>query len=82
MRLKNCTNFSDDKIREIIDFVRPNQLFTPKFDVKVANSSYLHCGRFFRYGGYSKSHLSMGSNWQTELATVGTGSLDAREIRR
>jgi hypothetical protein len=36
MRLKNNTNISDDKIRQIINFVRPNGI--SKFDVRISNS--------------------------------------------
>jgi hypothetical protein len=40
IRLKNSTNFPDEKITEIIQFVKPNNLPTPcNFDVRVTNCS-------------------------------------------
>jgi hypothetical protein len=36
MRLKNYTNFEDKRIREIIQFVRPNGI--SNFDVRISNS--------------------------------------------
>jgi hypothetical protein len=37
MRLVNKTNFPEDRIREIIQFVKPNNLPTAVFDVKIGN---------------------------------------------
>lgn len=62
MRIKNDTSFSEDRIREIIDLVKPRGLFTPKFDVKITNSNHRYCGKFYRYGGYGKSNSAMGAN--------------------
>jgi hypothetical protein len=36
MRLKNYTNISDDKVREIIQFVKPSSI--ANFDVRISNS--------------------------------------------
>ena len=61
MRIENYTDFSKNQIREIIEFVKPNGLFTSKFDVKVTNSKHLYCGKFYRYGGYGRSNSAMGA---------------------
>ena len=61
MRVKNYTNLSKDRIREIIEFVKPNGLFTSNFDVKITNSNHLYCGKFYRYGGYGRSNSAMGA---------------------
>lgn len=45
MRLKNWTNIPDEKIREIISFVKPNGV--ANFDVQVKNTSGLFKGRAF-----------------------------------
>jgi hypothetical protein len=37
--LQNTTDFTNEKIREIIDFVKPNNLPTSKFDVRVTGLS-------------------------------------------
>lgn len=43
MRLKNYTDIPDDKIREIISFVRPARI--SNFDVRISNSKrWTHCG--------------------------------------
>jgi hypothetical protein len=54
LRLKNYTDLSEDKIKEIMDFVKPSGLFTPKFDVRVTNTNYKYCGVFYETGGYAK----------------------------
>ena len=46
MRLKNYTNIPNNKIREIIEFVKPKNLLTSNFDVKVTNSSSILKGYF------------------------------------
>ena len=39
-RLKNYTYYLDDKLREVIDFVKPNNnSFTSKINVKIISSS-------------------------------------------
>ena len=49
MRLKNYTNISDDKIRQIIKFVRPNGI--SNFDVRISNSqSDIFRGRAYYEG--------------------------------
>lgn len=49
MRLKNYTNISDEKIRRIIKFVRPNGI--SNFDMKIGNSqSGIGGGRAYCYG--------------------------------
>jgi hypothetical protein len=52
MRLKNYTDISDDKIRQIIKFVRPNGI--SNFDVRISNSqSDIFRGRAYYEGsGY------------------------------
>lgn len=57
MRIKNYTSFSEDKIREIIQFVRPNKLPTSNFDVKVTNTCNKYCGVFYEKGGYAKKGI-------------------------
>jgi hypothetical protein len=49
MRLKNYTNISDEKIRQIIKFVRPNGI--SNFDIRISNSQYdLFRGRAYWAG--------------------------------
>ena len=49
MRLKNFTNFSDDEIRKIIEFVRPNDI--TNFDVRISNSkTRIYAGRCYPNG--------------------------------
>lgn len=46
MRLKNYTNIPNEKIREIISFVRPPGI--SNFDVRISNSkTRTHCGRCY-----------------------------------
>ena len=61
MRVKNYTNLSNDRIRDIIGFVKPNGLFTSNFDVKITNSNHIYCGKFYRYGGYSRNNSAIGA---------------------
>lgn len=44
--LQNTTDFDNDKLREIIAFVRPNNLPTSNFDVRVTNCSGILRGAF------------------------------------
>jgi hypothetical protein len=60
LRIKNYSSFSDDKIREIIQFVMPNNLPTSNFDVKVTNTRNKYSGVFYGKGGYAKK--GMGSD--------------------
>lgn len=39
MKIRNTTNIADERLREIIDFVKPNHLPTSTFTVKLTNSS-------------------------------------------
>jgi Primase X len=50
MKLVNTTNFPEDKIREIIQFVKPNNLPTSNFDVRVTNSSGHYQGTCYDNG--------------------------------
>lgn len=62
MRLVNYTNFQDAKVREIIQFVKPHNLPTSNFDVKVTNSDQKYCGKFYRNGGFSKKGVGSDRN--------------------
>ncbi len=70
MKLANTTNFPDDKIREIIDFVKPNNLPTSNFDVRVTNSDGQCCGVFYKGGGYAKKGIGSDPNRPLILARV------------
>jgi hypothetical protein len=48
MRLKNYTDISDDKIRQIIKFVRPNGI--SNFDVRISNSKGIFAGTAYWEG--------------------------------
>ena len=39
MKLQNTTDLSEERIREIIEFVKPNGLITPKYTIRINNSS-------------------------------------------
>src|SRR6476659_2459210 len=41
MRLKNCTDIPDEKIRWIVALVKPKNLPTSKFDVRVTKTSHI-----------------------------------------
>lgn len=62
MRLRNYTEFTEQMLREIIAFVRPNGLFTANFDVKVTNSRNLYCGKFYERGGIARCKSALGTN--------------------
>ena len=49
MKLKNTTDIPDDKVREIIAFVKPNGLRTHNFDVIVRNTRHGFGGTFLEY---------------------------------
>ena len=62
MKLKNFANIPDDKIKEIIEFVKPNGLATPRYDVIVKNGHGGNGGHFYssgelivKYGLYPKT---------------------------
>lgn len=42
MRLKNYTDFSDEKVSEIMQFVRPCEI--SNFDVRISNSKEIFAG--------------------------------------
>jgi hypothetical protein len=46
MRLKNTTSFPDDRVREIIQFVKPSGLRTRNFDVVIRNTRHGFGGKF------------------------------------
>jgi hypothetical protein len=47
MRLQNTTNISDADIRQIIKFVKPNNVLTSKCTVRVTNCSGFFQGKFY-----------------------------------
>jgi hypothetical protein len=48
MRLENSTNISDERVQEIIRFVRPSGI--SGFDVRISNSKYLFAGSAYSNG--------------------------------
>lgn len=70
MRLKNHTNFSEGTIRGVIQFVKPNNLPTSNFDVKITNTSNIHCGVFYEKGGYAKKGVGSDPNRPLVIARV------------
>jgi hypothetical protein len=63
MKLANTTSFPEDRIREIIQFVKPNNLPTSNFDVRVNNSAYSYRGYFLPSGEYSSRKLRPGRSY-------------------
>jgi hypothetical protein len=47
MKLKNFANIPDDKVKETIEFVKPNGLATPIYDVIVKNGHSGNGGHFY-----------------------------------
>ena len=54
MKLQNTTNITDERLRQIIEFVKPNHLPTSTFDIRVTNSSTLYSGAIYP-DGYHRS---------------------------
>jgi hypothetical protein len=71
LKLANTTNFPDEKIREIIQFVKPNNLPNSNFDVRVTNSSGHYNGMCYWYGcGYAKKGVGSNPNRPLIIARV------------
>jgi hypothetical protein len=51
--LQNTTNVSDAKLREMIAFVKPNNLPTSTFDIRVTTASSEYCGCAYTDGYYN-----------------------------
>jgi hypothetical protein len=76
LRIKNYTSFSDDKIREVIQFVKPNNLPTSNFDVRVTNTRNKYCGVFYEGGGYAKKGVGSDPNRPLIIARVSAEEKD------
>src|SRR5215207_5786504 len=75
MKLANTTNFPEDRIREIIQFVKPNNLPTSNFDVRVTNSSGHYHGMCYWDGcGYAKNGIGSDPNRPLIIARVTTNA--------
>jgi hypothetical protein len=71
MRLANTTNFPDERIREIMQFVKPNNLPTANFDVRVTNSSGAYQGMCYHDGcGYAKKGVGSDPNRPLVIARI------------
>jgi hypothetical protein len=57
MKLQNTTNIPKQRLRQMIEFVKPKHLETSKFTVKVTNSSRGYHGTYYEEGtAYSKDN--------------------------
>lgn len=46
MKLTNTTNFPEERIREIVRLIKPNNLIIPKYTIRLTNSNGPTCGHF------------------------------------
>jgi hypothetical protein len=50
LKLKNTTDIPIERIREIIKFVKPRGLLTPRYVIRITNSRRGHVGKFYSSG--------------------------------
>ena len=70
MRLVNTTRFPDNRVREIIQFVKLSKLPTSNFDVRVTNSDDTQCGVYYGAGGYAKKGIGSDPNRPLIIARI------------